>query len=74
MVLGCLTVGPDPSGVLDRCNLLTIPTFYLARVTVSGRSSRWRTAVDVWNGKSIIDCSGPTAWRDLKALFNWPSG
>ncbi len=28
--LGCLTTGPDPLGVLDRCAMLDVPAYYLA--------------------------------------------
>ncbi|MGH9171405.1 MAG: metallophosphoesterase family protein [Acidimicrobiales bacterium] len=72
-VLGCVTAGPDPVGVLERLHSLDRPVFYLA-----GNGERWllelaagvrpyERELDHW----LVDAHGAAA---LAELGSWPKG
>jgi predicted phosphodiesterase len=70
--LGCMTTGPDPSGVLARCEKLRIPTYFIAgngeRMVVEindGRRERERD-LQQW----LVDAHGP---QGIETIRSWPS-
>lgn len=73
VVLGCATGGPDPRGVLDRLNRLSLPVFRLA-----GNGERWILGVadgTVSTEREVDDWYVRAHGADgLAELRTWPSG
>lgn len=72
-VLGCLTPGPDPHGVLKRCDAITIPTYYLAGngeraiLEMAAQRRPVEREVDRW----LLAAHRPA---DLARLASWAAG
>jgi predicted phosphodiesterase len=70
--LGCLTTGPDPSGVLARCQNLRVPTYFLAgngeRMVLEINDGRRDLERDLQQW--LIDAHGR---EGIETIRTWPS-
>jgi diadenosine tetraphosphatase ApaH/serine/threonine PP2A family protein phosphatase len=71
--LGCLTPGPEPQAVLQRCAQLAVPTYFLAgngeRAVIE--LAEGRTHDDWFAGRWILDRHGV---EGVAAIRSWPTG
>lgn len=72
-VLGCLTAGPDPRKVLERCEAISIPTYYLAGngeraiLEMAARRRPVERELDAW-------LLAAHRKADLERMALWPEG